>query len=133
EAVARGIQLAAPEPRELPTNEAVVFTEQLAPARVAKLGRPLGRAGNVSEQNRDEDSVALVLRRRLRRLSQEALDCVRHLVTFLEERPKCTARELEVARARNPLDDVAADLAEDELLARPVQDEHRHADRRQHV
>src|SRR6516164_619442 len=51
EAVAGGIHLAAAEPADLPADYCVVLGQQLAPAVVAELSRPPGRADDVGEKH----------------------------------------------------------------------------------
>ena len=51
EPVADDLDLVAAEPLELATDDAVVVGEQGLPADVAELGRPLGRADDVGEQD----------------------------------------------------------------------------------
>jgi hypothetical protein len=45
------------ETDELPTDEGVVLLEQVAPAAVAEVGRELGGAHDVGEQDRREDAI----------------------------------------------------------------------------
>jgi hypothetical protein len=49
EAVTSGVNLAAAKAADLVTDDRVVFGQQLAPAVVAELSRPLGRADDVGE------------------------------------------------------------------------------------
>src|ERR671930_2095198 len=59
DAVACGVDLLPAEPGDLGPHGSVVACDQLAPRAVAELRRPLGRADDVGEQHRREDSLRL--------------------------------------------------------------------------
>ena len=59
EPIAEGLDLPPAKARDLLAQQAVVLIEQLAPAAVAELSGPLGRADDVGEQDGREDAVGL--------------------------------------------------------------------------
>ena len=59
DAVAGGLDQRPPDARPAGGHELVVRVEQLAPAPVAQLGGPLGRADDVGEQHRRQHPVGL--------------------------------------------------------------------------
>ena len=57
EAVARRIDLASVEARELATNGGVVLLHEIAPATVSDLRRALRRSDEIGEENRREHPI----------------------------------------------------------------------------
>ena len=77
EAVARGVDLTPSEAFQISADDLVVTVEQIAPASVSELARPLGRADDVREEHRREHPVRL---RRLAHAGQKLLDLVEDVV-----------------------------------------------------
>ena len=70
----------------------MVALEQLAPAPVAELARPLGRADDVGEQHRGEHAVGLGAGRDA---GQELLDLVERSRPVADPRQVVVARQLD--------------------------------------
>ena len=93
EPVARGVDLAPAKALELAPNRGVVSLQQLAPAPVAELGRPLRRADDVGEEHRREHAVGLG---RLAHAGQELADLVEDLAPAVCPGHVRVARQLDV-------------------------------------
>ena len=72
-------------------------------------------------------------RRRALEAGQKPLDLVEHRVLIADERQVIVARQLDEPRVRNALGHIAALFDAQAAIAGAVEDQRRHADRRQHV
>ena len=106
EPVAGRVDLAAAEALELAPDERVVPLEQVAPAPVAELRRPLGRADDVGEEHRREHAVGLGHRGATPVRNSSISSSERVLVA--DPRQVVVARQLDEPRAGDLLGDVAA-------------------------
>src|SRR6185312_9901805 len=75
ESVTRRLHLSPLEPIERLADDPVVLGEELAPSRISDLGRAVGRADDVREENRREHTVVL---RSGARTGDEVLDLPQH-------------------------------------------------------
>jgi hypothetical protein len=57
QAVAGGVDVAAPVPFDLPARQVIMLGEEIGPAGVAELGQPLGGPDDVGEQDGGKDAV----------------------------------------------------------------------------
>jgi hypothetical protein len=108
----------------------VVPFEEVPPAAIAEARGLLRRADDVREQHGGEHPVGLGAVPHAR---EELLDLVEDRVGVLPPGHVVLARQLDVPRPRDPPGHVAAALDLEGAVADAVQDEGRHADRRQDV
>ena len=87
---------------ELLPDDGVMPLQQLAPAPVAELGRLLGRADDVREEDRREHAVGL---RPAARAGQELLDLVDNRIGITGPQRVRVSRQLDELRSRYPLGD----------------------------
>ena len=93
--------------------------------------RAAGRArGQGRRHDRRQHAVGVD---RIVAVAEEVLDGVEHRVLVADERQVIVAGQLDQRRARDPAGDVAAFVDRQQPIVGAVQDQRRHADRRQHV
>ena len=102
EAVAHRLDLVAAVGGELGADERVVGVEQLAPRAVADLGRALGRADDVGEQDGRQHPLG---RAGGARAGDELLELVHERVGVVEEDDALAARQLDEAGAGHVVTD----------------------------
>src|SRR6266581_788805 len=124
--VARGGDLPSAKSRKLSAHRRIVPIEKLAPATVSKLGRALRRPDNIHEENRGEHTVRF---RGLSHARQEFLDLGDQTVGVLGKEQMVPSRQLDISRTLYVLGQISAVLRPGEGVARPMQDEGRHANR----
>ena len=127
EAVADRLDLAAVEAVELAADRGVVGGEQVAPARVAEPRGVAGRADDVGEQ--DGQQRALDARAARPPVRNSSISPISASVSPTLGRLSI-ALELDVARARDALGQVARVADVDQAVAGAVQDQRRDAERR---
>ena len=107
EPVADDLDLVAAEPLELTAHDPVVVGQQGLPADVAELGRPLGRADDVGEQDGRQHASRL---RRRPDAGDERLDLGDHRVEVAGPDEVVGAGQLDVPGVGDVLGEVAAVL-----------------------
>ena len=114
---------------DLLVDDAVVAGDQVVPAPVAEPRRVLGRADDVGEHDRRQDPVRIA---DAARAGDELLDLVEQRVRVADEVDVVVAGQLDVARARYVLGQVAGVGDVDQAVAAAVHDQRRDPDRRKH-
>jgi hypothetical protein len=134
EAVAGRVHLTATEAYELTADELVVTLEELAPGTVSQLGGVLARSDDVGEEDGREDAVSVGFcpAAGLPDLVQKALDVLIHLDRGLAC-GEMSRRDFDEPRPGNAIGDVPPHVDRHDRVVGSVQDECRHADRRQHM
>ena len=129
EPVPGGVELLAREASELAANRRVVLVEEGSPARVPEILHPLGRADEIGEEDGGQHAVGSA---HGTRPGEELLDLVEDLVG-VDGHEVVVACELDVARARDLLGDVAPLLDLHVEISGAVQHERRAADAREQL
>src|SRR6185436_4824499 len=125
-AVARCIDLTAAKARKLAPQGRMVALEKSGPAAVSDRDCSLCRADEIGEEHGGEHSIGP---RRLTGAGQELLDLGCDLVAVLSPRDVVVTVELEVARARNALREIARIFDVADVVPLPVEDQRRHPNR----
>ena len=118
EAVPGRLDLPAPEPRQLPPHDLLVFLQEAMPAAVAQLGRLPGGVHDVGEQHGGQHPVGIGDRPGT---GQELLGQHDDSVLVAQEREVVVAGQLHDTGIGYPLGHIAAGTHVDPLVPGPVQ------------
>ena len=130
EPITRRVELAAAESGQLTTRDSVVGTEHVTPLAVTERGGSLGRTDDVREQHGGQDAVDVDGAPRAR---QKLLESVQHGVGVAHPGNVVHAGKHRQSRIRNVFGEITRLLDAHDAVARPVQDEGRHAHGREYV
>jgi hypothetical protein len=135
EAVAGSVNFFAPEAAELPPNRCVMGQQQLTPGTIAKLRSLCSRSDDIREQDRGEHSIwfSFIAIPRLERFLQELLELAEEPILIPERRPEISAGKFNQACIWDSLRHVPTAANVESRKLRPVHDERRYMDQRQHV